>query len=243
MPSDTPDAIIEGVAKGATKGILEWSEEKFRELVEKINAGDLAFIEDSKTIEIVRTQRETPEYQYAKKLITNPQLRVPIEMGLTLRKLEGDPAKLRNLKTKILKRYDKRGLHIAEIVQAGIFGKYVGLLIGKTENEAELKEKLETILKDTEKYVVFIKKDDDSELSRKQIANEIITRINAIRPPAIIVFSSGSAVSHATEIVNTVEINVRGYHRNLQIEPIENKDDLGEKFFKAYDFILKNDSA
>ncbi|MFQ5620437.1 MAG: hypothetical protein ACE5FT_01180 [Candidatus Nanoarchaeia archaeon] len=53
------DSAIESAAKGATKGALEWTSGKIKELAKRFLQKGLAFIEDQETIDIAKEQRKT----------------------------------------------------------------------------------------------------------------------------------------------------------------------------------------
>ncbi|MEM3452723.1 MAG: hypothetical protein QW835_03740 [Candidatus Hadarchaeum sp.] len=72
---------IESAAKGATKALLEWTEEKVLQLIIKFKNRDIAFVEDPETITAVKEQRKTPEWEYFKQNVENPDLRILFQMG------------------------------------------------------------------------------------------------------------------------------------------------------------------
>ena len=224
MPEE--NKILENAAKGATKGVLEYSEEKIKSLVRRFLDGDLAFIEDEKTIQIVRSQRKKPEWKLYRNYIIDPDLRMQIEMGFSLKQLEDDRRKLQNLRTKIIQKYGKKGLHIAQLAQSGVVGRYIGILIGRVADENELKENIEEVLKDVDKYVVFLKTTSDTE----KIADTVLTKIKAFSPRTIILFSCGNAVKKANKVIKTVKKEIEGYQFEEQFE---------QNTRHRYDFILK----
>lgn len=148
---DAPGDFVEASVKGAVKGLLEFSAEKIQELIEKHKQGALSFIEDSETIELVKSQKNRPEWFMYAKYVTDKNLRIQIQMGMVLKKLESDKQKLDSLRDKIRKKYNVKGLNVAELVQSGIFGKYVNLLLGEANEEKELENGIEQILSDIDK--------------------------------------------------------------------------------------------
>ncbi len=225
--------MIKAASEGATKGFLDWTEEKLSDLARGFESRDLLFIEDRQTIDLVKEQRKKPEWELAKKYIRDRDLRIQIQMGLALRRLESNPPKLKELRDKIYKKYQSPGLHIAEIVQTGIFVKYIGLLLGQTLDETELVEKLNALLKENEKYVVFIKTQDDA--YRK--TQEIVARLRANLPPALVVFSSGTAIDVSLEIVKSALTQIEGYHQEIQVD----KDNSEPERVKLYNFLLRTE--
>lgn len=51
-------------ARGATKGALDWTVEKVKELAIKIKNRKIAFVEDIETIQTVQEIRKTSEYLF-----------------------------------------------------------------------------------------------------------------------------------------------------------------------------------
>jgi len=224
MPEE--NHVLESAAKGAAKGLLEYSEEKIKLLARRLLDGELAFIEDEETIQIVRSQRKKPEWKLYRRYVTAPDLRMQIEMGFSLRHLENDKRKLHNLRTKIIQRYSKKGLHIAQLAQSGIVGRYIGILIGRVADENELKENIEDVLKDVDKYVVFLQTENDA----GKVVDTITTKIKALSPKTIILFSCGAAVTKAKKVIGAVKKEIEGYQFEEQFE-----ENTGHR----YDFILK----
>ncbi|MFH1257164.1 MAG: hypothetical protein V1494_07805 [Candidatus Diapherotrites archaeon] len=225
MPDD--DSVVSEVVKGATRATLDYSEDKVKGLVKRFLQGDLAFIEDEETIEIVRTQRQKPEWKIYRNYITTPDLRMQIEMGFSLKQLQNNQIKLHNLRNKIVKKYNRKGLHVAELAQSGVLGRYIGLLLGHTEDENDLKEGIEEILEAVDKYVIFLKLEDDEGDAGKTI----VDRIRILSPRAIILFScSPRVVKKAENIIKAVKKKIKGYVFEVQLE---------ETTCQRYDFILK----
>jgi len=227
MPSDDP---IESASKGATKAALEWGSDRIKELARKFSQRELSFIEDQETIDQVITQRKKPEFLFYLKYVKNRDLRLQIEMGLLLKKLEKeDPSKIQNLRNKIYRKYKSDGLHVAELAQCGVFSRYVGLLLEKTMDEIELAEGIEGILHNIEKYVLFVQADSDI----RRTAKTVVDRITVNLPRAIIIFSKGNAAKQKADKIIQIakkETQSLGYR-------IENQVD--EESNQKYHFILK----
>ncbi|PIN83536.1 hypothetical protein COV61_02805, partial [Candidatus Micrarchaeota archaeon CG11_big_fil_rev_8_21_14_0_20_47_5] len=131
-----PDPIASTV-KGAAKAVMEHFEEKFEDFIERFKRGELAFIVDKETIEVVRKQREKPSWKLYRKYVSDSDIRLQIEMGLSLRAFEKEKnyEKLDNLRRIIRNKFGTRGLHVAQLSQNGLIDKYLWLLFGKTTNE------------------------------------------------------------------------------------------------------------
>lgn len=132
-------------------------------------------------------------------------------MGLTLRGLENKQEKLKSLRNKILKRYGTEGLHFAEFVQNGFFGKLVGNVLQRIPSPSRLKSEIENLLMNIEKTVVFIKQADDVD----KRTEEIIIKINANSPNTFIICSSGTAKVKCEEIKEKVMGRISGYDAEL----------------------------
>ena len=126
MPSDNP---VSDIAEGAAKGILDWSLDKVTSFLQKLENRKIAFIEEQKTIDIVKEQYLSGESKFYGKYIRDKKFLFLARLGLALRKMEGDKERRGNLRDKIFKRYSVEGLHIAEFVENGILNRYVGILI------------------------------------------------------------------------------------------------------------------
>ncbi len=228
MTGDSEE-IAAGITKGTIKAAWEISKDEIHKLVEKFKQGKLAFIEDTKTIEEIKIQRQKPQYKLYKKYINDPELLLQIEMGFSLKRLENDRPKYQNLKDKILKKWGTKGLHLAEMACLEILGNYVNLMLKDSKNETELEERLEDVLKDTEKHVIFVKSEDNTE----NIIRIITARIDANLPKAIIIFSRGTEPNKKTEeIISTLKTTIQNYEFKV-IEETELK--------QKYIFIIKKE--
>ena len=96
MSSDgnpTPE-IVEGVTTAAAK----LTGQEINKLISKFINHQLVFIEDEYTIEIVKSQKVTPEWKLLNKYVHNTDLRLLIQLGLTLRSLETNGKNTQNLR-------------------------------------------------------------------------------------------------------------------------------------------------
>lgn len=157
MSSDNPeDKLIENAAKGAIKGALEFSKEQLILFVKKFRDKKLAFIGEQKTIETAKEQYKSGESKFYHNYIKNKELLFLVGMGLTLRKIEDDPSKRKNLREKIFYRFKVKGLHIAEFVQNGILNRYIAILLELIDSIDDLEFQIEEVLKNIEKHSLFI---------------------------------------------------------------------------------------
>jgi len=202
MEINSEDRTIKDIAEGATKGVLNWTKEftkdQIRSLINKFRHKDIAFIQDIETISVVKEQLRSGEWDISSKYVKDKSLRLLIQMGLTLRKLENGKKfdKLLNLRGKILSKFGSRGLHIAQFVQNGMLTAYLGAVISKISNKNDLINQIEEILNNIDKFVVFIQEKDNSD--RK--VEEIKTRIYANNPATFMIFGKHSAIKIVKEI-------------------------------------------
>lgn len=117
--------------RSAVAGFMDWTEDKVRQLVTKFKTKDIAFIKDVEIINIAKEQRTKSEWVLFKQYIKDKDLRIIFQMGLTLRKLDEQnmQPEIEDLKRRIIEKYDTKGLHTAQIVQNGVFSKYVGNIL------------------------------------------------------------------------------------------------------------------
>ena len=212
METSSEDSLA-SATEGVTKGVLSWTEQKIKEYVVKFRNKDIAFVEDPETINLAKKQRKTSEWNLFKDYIENPDLRILFQMGLTLRRLEKkkEQRHLESLRDKILNKYDANGLHIAQFVQNGFFGKFIGNILERTATPQKLKFEIENLFQNIEKTTIFIKQLDN--VDKK--TDEIVTKILANSPNTFIICSSGSATAKCEKIKGKVMKRISGYIAEL----------------------------
>jgi hypothetical protein len=183
-----PDELMNNPAVAATYGSLEWSKDKILGLVEKFRNRKLAFIEDHETIELVRDQRHSTEWQILSPYLADRKLRIVSQIGLTLRKLENDIEKVGRLRTKILRKYGQEGLHIAEAVQNGVLSTFIGIDMSLAQSPADMTNQIETMLNNVDKFIVFVKPEDNVD----KVTREIEIRLMADVPRTLILYGCRS---------------------------------------------------
>lgn len=218
MSSDDPLASI---SKGAAEGTLSWTADQIKGLVQKFLNRDIAFVEDFRTIEVIKKQRKTSEWNLFKENIKDKDLRILFQMGLTLRTLEDDEKPRESLREKILNKYDVKGLHFAQFIQNGFFPKYLGNIIERAATPQQLTLEMENSFKNIENMVMFIRQSDGIE--RK--TEEIVTKINAHSPKTFIICSSRSAMGKCEKIKKKVMNRIPDYDVELY------KTDIKEIYF------------
>lgn len=208
---DPPNDVV----REATKGALDWTVEKVHELIIRFKERKLAFVSDVETINTAREQRKTPEWIFFKDNVKNSDLRILFHMGLTLRKLEdeGRSLELHNLRTRIFRKYDEEGLHVAQVVQNGIFSKYLGIVLDRVPTSDKLKSEILSLFKNIENTVSFIQKKDEKKVEKK--TNEIASKILAHSPKTFILSSIGKAMDTCEQIQNSVMARISDYESEL----------------------------
>ena len=191
---------VESASKGATKGLLEYSEDKIKSWVRKFLDKNLAFIENEDTIKTVKNQRRKSEFEVFKNYIDDKELRILFQLGLSLRQLEKEKKDFIYLQTRINNKYGKEKLHITYFVQNGLFSKYLANVLDKELTIEQTKKEIKDLFENIDKKVIFIKQYDKVD----QKIKEIITKIHAHSPDTFIISSVGSAIEICEQIKNGV---------------------------------------
>ncbi len=216
---------IESTSSGAVKGFLEWGTDVVKDLASKFKDKKLAFIQDEKTIEIVRQQYNSGELSFYKEYIGGKEVLFLLKMGLTLRKLAKDKEddRRQNLRTKIFDKYKIKGLHIAQFVENGILNRYIGILIDDMSSLDRFKKDVMEVLDNIEKYVIFVRAKDKERNVIKQV-----TTITTSHSSMIFIVSG---IHSAAKIVRNCEPKLIEFLKDYTLEKIsgEDKENL---FFK-----------
>lgn len=208
MKTSSKDPIA-SASEGAVKGILSWTEEKIKELLVRFKNRDIAFVQDPKTITLAKEQRKTSEWNLFKEYIEDPDRRILFQMGLTLRKLEAQEQfkELNSLRNKILNRYDAKGLHVAQFIQNGFFGKFLGNILERASTPQKLKFEIENLLENIDMMVFFVKQDDDVDKKTE----EVVVKILANSPNTFIICGGGKAMENCEEIMKKTMKRISNY--------------------------------
>jgi len=206
------DKIMENIAKGATKAVIETAEDQIptliQRLVQKLMDKDIAFIQDPKDIESVKEKKKLPEYKTFCKYISDPDLKIQFQMGLQLRELykNGEYKKQDKLMDKIYHKYKAPGLHVAKFVCDGIFTKFYGNILEKSKTEEQLNFEINNFFKNIEAHTAFVQSKDSVITKTK----EITTKILAHSPP-IFIISCIIMAKKATQIKDKVMKSISDY--------------------------------
>jgi hypothetical protein len=128
-------------------------------------------------------------------------------LGLTLRKLENQPDQLVPLRDKIVNKYDAKGLHIAQFIQDGLFGKFLGNALERTSTPQKLRFEIKNLFDNIEQTVVFVKETDDVDKKTE----EVVAKLRANSPSTFIICSSGYAKKKCEQIKEKTMKKISGY--------------------------------
>ncbi len=208
--SSNPDPL-DSATRGATKGFLDWTAEKVKELVIKLRDRKIAFVADVETVRIAREQRKTSEWIIFRDNVSDSDLRILFQMGLTLRKLENEGQSIHPLRQKIFKKYGKKGLHVAQVVQNGTFSRYYGSILEKAATPEKLRAEILDLFTNVDNRVIFVQKIDKV----KKKADLIVTKLNANSPDTFVISGYGNAKEICKKIHNEVMQRISGYESEL----------------------------
>jgi len=225
MSSEPIKDLGEGIGKGAVKGVLEWGENVIKDLAKKFKEREINFIEDKNTLEIAREQYNSGELQIYKHYIEDKTKLMILRMGLVLRKLQrlGERDRKQRLREDIMKKYEIKGLHIAQFVENGVLNRYIGILLDDISSIEKFKERINEIINNIERYVLFVKSGDDERFILDFCLKTTTSNLSMI----FIVSGMGSAV----EIIKRVEMRLVALLRDYELEKMS-KGDNENLFFK-----------
>jgi len=215
----------EGVGKGVIKGALEWGETFIKNLANKFREKEISFIEDKNTLEIAKEQYNSGELQIYKNYIENKDKLMIIRMGLVLRKLEklSEKERKQKLREDIMKKYEVKGLHIAQFVENGILNRYIGILLDDISSIEKFKERINEIINNIEKYVLFVRSDNDERFILDFCFRTTTSNLSMI----FIVSGMGSA----GEIIRKIEGKLTALLKDYELEKMS-KGNNENLFFK-----------
>jgi hypothetical protein len=206
--SDDP---IASATKGAVVGALTWTKEEVAALIAKLRDKNLAFIQNKETIDLVRSERATEEWEILRRHIKEKRLRILAVMGLTLRRLErsaDDRDQLQELRKKIHKKYGVDGLQAAELVQRGIVTQLMARFIGAGVEASDIEAAFATLLRNVGRHAVFVKQED----SIRPLASEIKIKVLANSPDLFIILGHGEVKDKSKRVLEAVlKLLPKGY--------------------------------
>jgi hypothetical protein len=221
QPSDSETAKV---AEGVTTALVKLTAEQIKDLIFRFQNKDVAFIEDKGIILRIKAQRDTPSWKFYETYIKDPDLRIQIQLGLTLRGYtkNNDKVNIEKLRDKIHKKYSIEGLHIAEYVSSNVLSKYIITLIDTNDSIQNITKKVTEILKNIERDVIFLTNQDNAETE----ANIIQQRINVNVPNSLIITSSRGAIRIHEDVLRLLGEKINSNYKmqstyDTQENPIE----------------------
>lgn len=216
---------IESASKGAVKGALEWGEDFIKNIAKKFKEKEVSFIEDKTTLEIAKEHYNSGELQVYKSYIEDKEKLMILRMGLVLRKLDkkGEKEKKQKLRENIMKKYEVKGLHVAQFVENGILNRYIGILLDDLDSVKRFKEKINEIIDNIEKYVIFVKSND----KERDVLNNSLKIVKTNLSMIFIVSGIGSAA----KIIRNIEERLIELLEEYELEKMS-KQDKESLFFK-----------
>lgn len=140
-------------------------------------------------------------------------MRILVQMGMTLRRLneKKEEVKLANLREKIVNKYKRKGLHIAQFVQENILREALGDIAKTARTSIDLVVKVEELLQQIDYQTQFVKQTDDMDVCLRRIQ----TKIDAHAPDTFIVFTQKSARPKGKKILTAL---VKSHSSTYEIE-------------------------
>ncbi len=213
-PPIDPSQAIAPVVDGSIGAAAYWTVEHARELAEKFKKKHLGIIERKDTVQIATQQTKSGEYRTYRQYVKDPALRRLILAGLEMREMETDPAHEEDvavIRDHIKSTYGIAALHAAEVAQAGVLSLLIGVTLPKVSSQEVIQHHVESILREVDRFVSFIKEDDVVE--RKTV--EIDMQIVAGAPPLFIVLGQRRARMRAKQVVEALSPPLR--ERNYSV--------------------------
>jgi hypothetical protein len=182
---------LSDIAEGATKAVIEESYkglEGIKGIARRLLNKELALIRDPEEIDRINEKKKLPEYKLFRQYITDPDLRLHFQMGLSLKELykQGDdPAarrKMEKLRSILLDKSDA-ALHIAEFAMDGLFSKLYSYFLDKAKTEEKINYEMNNFFKNIENFTSFVQAKDTVENK----VREIVTKINAHNPNPFVI--------------------------------------------------------
>lgn len=218
------DKVIADIAEGVTKGTLSWTGEQVSQIVKKLKSGKSGILNNlSQSFNSLKIQRNSSEWKLYSQYIKDPKLRKLTNFGLQLRSYTKDKTQLESLREKIRKRYELKGLHIAEFVASKILSKFIASMIDANKPSKQMSSEIEQMLNNVEQDVSFIHSGTNSNTT----IENVIRILNASSPQLHILSSKGRVNNNCKNMVVSISKKVKGY----KVEEYSDEDEYAV-FFK-----------
>lgn len=197
---DAGAAGAAGAAGGLGKAAADWAIQKAKELAHRHKQKDLQLVGDQATISDLKEIRSSDEYARYQLFVKDKTLRKYIRMGLLLRKIHDDPAKLAKAKKALDRSGGEMARAVAQCVQLGILPLLEREIESGRAGGLAYRD-IEEFLMEAHKFSYFVRTDTEAQSQARQI--EI--RVSANNPPFFVVAGSGAAASVAQEVHRCID--------------------------------------
>jgi len=200
-----PDPLASGVY-----GLGKLLAEGAARFIERVRNREIGGSSDPEVISLIKSERRAPELGLLKEYITDRELRVQVQLGLSLRKLQSKPefkTARDSLRAHLQRRFGTPGLHVAELVQNGVVTAYLNLLVREETTGADVHTRLEGFLRNAEAIVLFVV----AEVPVEQTLEKVRMRLLARGPGTVAVFAKGTACKVLDSIIKKLRRDPEGY--------------------------------
>ena len=202
------------VSEGATKAVIEEGYKGLggiKGIAKRLLNKELAAIRDPEEIDRINEKKKLPECKLFRQYITDPDLRLQFQMGLTLKELhkhkedQTNRRKMDRLRG-ILINKSEAALHVAEFAMDGLFTKLYSYFLDKAKTEDKINYEINNFFKNIDHYTAFVQAKDVPD----KIVNEIVIKIIAY-PPNPFVIACINMEEKATMIKDSVMERISNY--------------------------------
>ena len=129
-----------------------------------------------------------------------------------------------------MKKYDIKGLHVAQFVENGVLNRYIGILLDDIDSIENFKKRINEIIDNIEKYVFFVKKEHTERFILDHCLRTVTSNLSMI----FIVSGRGPVAKIIRDLEKRLIVLLNGY----QLEKMS-KGENENLFFKR---ILKKEN-
>ncbi|HEV2165983.1 MAG TPA: hypothetical protein VGS23_03235 [Thermoplasmata archaeon] len=211
VPPDPVAGVVYGLGKLLAEGAARF--------LERVRNREVGGSTDPEVISLVKGERRTPEFEFLKEYITDRELRVQVQLGLSLRKLQArvDSGGAREtLRGNLRRRFGVAGLHVAELVQNGVVTGYLNLLVRGEPTKADIQTRIEGFLRHADEFVLFVVAGNPVEQTLEKVRMRLIARGTG----TVSIYAKGSA----RRVLETILKRLRKDSEGYVIEVIASED-------------------
>ena len=190
----------------ATAKAAHWATKKAAELVAAYRARKIAFAQDPEVVRVIKDTRRKAEFKTFGRFASGRQ-RVLLQLGLALRAIADQPAKVQTLRQGIMDNFRLEGLHFAQAVQHGAFTLIYQTFLDAGLTEPAFETQMKDVLGDIDKFVFFVQEDMDP---RKE-APALLARLRRDSPDVFVIAALGRARDTAAKVMKELRYAALGY--------------------------------